>query len=95
MTCGLTEEEIDVLYWFYSKHLLSERATLHEEAVYRRLEPKVGDPEGTIKGLRTKGYIGKHKTMCLYANPRLVLISLGSHRPHLLARHLRRGPGAY
>lgn len=89
MTCGLSEEQIDVLYWFYSKHLLSPRASLHEDAVYARLSVKIGNPEEVIKSLRTKLYIGKHKTMCLYADAGRTLTVLRSHRPSLLPAYLR------
>ena len=92
MTCGLSEDEIDVLYWFYSKHLLSPRASLHEDAVYARLSVKIDNPEQLVKGLRTKLFIGKHKTICLYADMGRTLTVLRSHRASLLPAYLRPRP---
>jgi predicted transcriptional regulator len=89
VSCDLSEDEIDVLYWFYSKHLLSERANLHEEAVYRRLGSKVPRVREVVKSLRTKGYIGKHKTMCLYAAAGPTIKALQAHRPFFLPSYLR------
>jgi hypothetical protein len=89
VSCDLSEDEIDVLYWFYSKHLLSPKASLHEEAVYRRLGIRISNPKGVIAGLRTKLYVGKHKTMCLYADAGLTVSVLRAHRPELLPTYLR------
>ncbi len=90
MSCDLEEEDIDVLYWFFQKHLLSPKASLHQDAVYARLSGKIRDPEAVIGKLRTQLYIGKHKTMCLYADAGRVIAVLQLHRESVLPTHLRR-----
>lgn len=89
VSCGLSEEQIDVLFWFYSKHLLSPKASLHEEAVYSRLRARVSNPEDVVSELRNQFYIGKHKKMCLYADAGRVIMVLKSHRAAFLPAHLR------
>lgn len=92
MGCDLSEAEIDALYWFWSKHLLSPRASLHEQAVYARLGVKISEPEDVVKSLRSKLFVGKHKTVCLYADAGRTIRVLQMHRAELLPPHLRPRP---
>jgi len=61
MTCGLTEDELNVLHYFYANRNFNEKRSRSELAIHRDLDAKIVDVDGVLQSLQNKRYMGCKK----------------------------------
>lgn len=81
MTCGLDQDELDVLEYLVKGRCLSTDHSISLKAIQRDLGKMIVDLEDTLDGLVGKGYLGckKKKAKNYYAGASRSIKALTSH----------------
>ena len=84
MTCGLSDDELTMLNYLYTKRNLSSKRSRSVLAIERDLGDRL-DSEKVLKSLLNKGFIGRYKKheWNYYADPGRTMRVLAAHGYHV------------